>query len=168
LSQKGRKALKESRRIIKGKTIKGKMTRAPLLKAPAKTIRSGREVDVEAEATEEEIVEATVVTETEIEMVTNEKKTAGKSQDIKSKIKVGKLTIRLKKRTNNRMTMKENINVRSLVSSEVVNVKAEAAEASAVEEITSRNTETLATDNMTKRKSNIKKSKRIDMKRAVK
>ena len=34
------------------------MTRAPLLMAPAKTIRSGREVEIEAEATEEEIVEA--------------------------------------------------------------------------------------------------------------
>ena len=51
-----------------------------MLKPPAKTIRSGREVDVEAEATEEEIVEATVETEKEIEMVTNEKKTAGKDE----------------------------------------------------------------------------------------
>ena len=78
--KKDRKALRTSDITI-SMTIKGTMTRAILL--TAKTIKSGREVDVEAEATEEEIVEATVETETEIEMATNEKKTAGKSQDIK-------------------------------------------------------------------------------------
>jgi len=152
--------------ITKGKIIKGTMMR--MLKVPAKTIRSGREVDVEAEATEEEIVEATVETETEIEMVTNEKKTAGKSIDIKSKAPLVKPTIRLKKRTNTRMTIKATSTVRSVVTSEVANERAEVAEASVVEEITNRNTETLIIDNMTKRKSNIKESKRIEMMRAVK
>lgn len=152
--------------IIKGKTIKGTMM---MLRAPAKTIKSGREVDVEAEATEEEIVEAEEVeTETEIEMVTNEKKTAGESQDINPKAMVAKPTIRLKKRTNTRMTRKANSSRRSLVSSEVAVEGIEAAEVSAVEEITNRNTETLATDNLTKGKSNIKKRTRIKMMRAVK
>ena len=158
---KNRKALR-IRKLTISMTIKGTMTRAPVL--TAKTIKSGREVDVEAEATEEEIVEAEVETETEIEMATNEKKTAGKREDIKSRAAP---TIMVEKRTNSNMTIKTNFNVRSAATSEAANEAIEAAEASAVEEITKVNTETKALDNMTKRKSNIKK-KRMDIMRAVK
>ena len=135
---------------------------------------------MEAEATEEESVEATVETETVIEMVSNETKTVGKGQGIKSRALL-KPMIRPKKRTNSRMTTRlrrinppalaeANSTARRLAMPEAVNERVE-AEASVEEETTNRSTATRATDNMMRRKSTIKKSKtrnRINLKRAVK
>ena len=114
---------------------------------------------MEAEVTEEENVEAAVEVEMESATVNNGMKTVGKRLDTNPKT----LQVKMEhwKKTNNRMMKKDNSFVGSEAMgeeeeerAEVEEEKVEVAEVSEVVEIASKTTETLATDNKTRKISN--------------